>query len=161
MRKMSKALVAWVAVIGFAPAAFAGPITGVGPTLAGEDATSTTDNSARDQREEADGVGGMTALFDLSGLPLLRIGAPSFLQLSLRNKLRNAGDAPLLQDASGQGFSGGGGGEIGNVGGGGGVIGGGGGSGDPGTNVVVPEPGLLLLMGSGLAVGLVRRRARR
>lgn len=156
MRKTSLVVSVWVGLVAFAPAAIAGPITG--STLAGDTATSTTNNSAADSRE-ADGVGTTTALFDLSGLPLLRIGAPSFLQLAQRNKLRAPGDSPLMDDQGGGG--GGGGGEsIGNVGGGPVINPGGGGSGDPGPNAI-PEPGLLLLMGSGLAIGLARVRNRR
>jgi hypothetical protein len=66
--------------ISLATEAFAGPITGESMVSAGEEAT-TTERREPDPRSDASAFSA-AALFDGAGLPLLRLSAPIYMQLT-------------------------------------------------------------------------------
>jgi hypothetical protein len=141
--------------------AVANPITGGPPATSApageEDDGSGEDASERDERAAAAAFDA-TALFDLSGMPILRVSGPSLVMPGDRDKLR----APrLMQDEVVTGLVSGAPSGIGSVsftpetgpiiipnpGGGGG-----------GSGISIAEPVTLLLFAPAAAYGLWRRR---
>jgi hypothetical protein len=96
-----------VALLSFitSPTAWAGPITGLPVPAPTENTTSSSDESERQQGDQASV--NFSALFDAIG-PLIRVSAPIYLSLNAPKSSDFGGD-------SGDAFSGGGAADLGNV----------------------------------------------
>jgi hypothetical protein len=144
----------------------AGPIIGSTGTAGPGSESGTASEEEGDRRRQQGGASG-TALFDLSGLPILQLGAPIYVALG--GGPRSASSPLIASDivaglASGLSSSAAASG-MGNVsGGGGGGSGGGGGTIDQTNSVLlggtaIPEPATVLLLVPGLTLA-ARRWAR-
>jgi hypothetical protein len=166
VKNMSKALREVVVLMSFlaiASTVAAGPITGsstLAPPPADTESTDRATTAERDDRPAGTAAFDATALFDLSGLPLLRVGAPIFVTLEGRDKLR--GQRLMQPDVVG-GMVSGAPGDIGNVSftpetGPVVVANPGGGSGGP--TGAIPEPSLWMLLAPVAAAQAWRLRMR-